>query len=232
MFYFGWNSMMDQASDALATTQSSQIEDGSRPRIWRSDRVFTAKKTCKVCGETFRPWIKRSEADEVLSFMKEHLWDRQDHCSRSCSKKSQNPMYLENSREKMALTLRRIGHQPKVRGGNGCPLTGPQQALLDALGKGWIPEHVILTKQKSPYPHHYKADLANPSMMIVIEVDGRSHDARTRQEKDRKKDELLTSLGWLVFRVSNSTALNLCSTCKSPDILLSSLREYSFTIAT
>jgi very-short-patch-repair endonuclease len=117
-----------------------------------------------------------------------------------------------------------MGHKPKIRGGNGMGLSKPQEMMLKALGEGWIAEHVITTKLRNlGYPHHYKIDLANPDLMIAIEVDGRSHCALERKAQDRRKDEFLASQGWSVFRLSNQKAIKLCTTCTSRDTLLISL---------
>lgn len=73
------------------------------------------------------------------------------------------------------------------------------------------------------YPNAYKADLACPEKMIVIEVDGGSHGTLARQAEDKKKDALLAQLGWKVLRVSNSRALKLSTICTSEATLLTSL---------
>jgi very-short-patch-repair endonuclease len=67
-----------------------------------------------------------------------------------------------------------------------------------------VAEFVIPTKKKrsSGYPYHYKADLANPEAKLLVEVDGNSHYGK-RKKLDEKKDALLASLGWSVFRFRN-----------------------------
>lgn len=101
-----------------------------------------------------------------------------------------------------------------------------QLALLHALGEGWESEFSVTThlcRKTTGFPHCYKLDIANPVKMIGIELDGGSHGSIARRELDRKKTDLLTSLGWCVYRVSNERALSLYSTFKSVDTLLSSL---------
>jgi len=129
------------------------------------------------------------------------------------------------TRLKVKAKLKKIGHKPIRRGGNGRLLPLPQLALLHALGGSWQAELAILTKKKrgSGFPGCYKADIANKEKMIVIEVDGPSHSTIERRKADAKKVRLLTSLGWSVYRVSNERALQLYSTFKSVDILLTSL---------
>ena len=108
--------------------------------------------------------------------------------------------------------LKAMGHKPPVRGGNGTGLARPQEILLDALSpKGWVAEYVVTTgvkREKGSLPTHYKIDLANPTKMVAIEVDGRSHNTLARREADKRKDAFLLSKGWSVFRVRNETILN------------------------
>ncbi|WP_409565965.1 endonuclease domain-containing protein [Paracoccus sp. PS1] len=154
--------------------------------------------------------------------MHEAGWIAQATCSRSCSKKLDNPSKRPEVAAKVSRTLRRIGHKPSVRGGNGKGLTGPQSALLAALGAGWVPEHVVNVwkgTRQAGIPGHYKIDIANPALMIAIEVDGSSHCPKARQEQDDRKSAFLAGEGWSVFRVSNEKALSLSTTCKSADIL-------------
>jgi hypothetical protein len=115
----------------------------------------------------------------------------------------------EESIQKMKAALKASGHMPKERGGNGTGLTVPQKMLLDCLGAGWIPEHAVsLGKRQAGYPTHYKIDVANPSAMIAVEIDGRSHAGRQRKKADRKKDAALQDRGWIVLRFSNAEILN------------------------
>lgn len=223
---------MASNSSAPAITPSLPTGDGSRPPSWRSARVFIATKTCEHCDAPFRPWIKRDAEGNVLSFMKENHWKRQRFCSISCSKKHENPMADSEARLRKANTLREMGHRPLVRGGNGTGLTAPQAALLEALGLGWVAELAVPTRiaRGNGYPTCYKLDLANPKLMIGVELDGYTHTGE-RVTQDRKKNALLASFGWKVCRVPNKVALKLSTTCRSPDILLSSLMEYSSTTA-
>ena len=155
----------------------------------------------------------------------EARWSNRTYCSGSCAKRSKNPMHSAKSREKMSQTLRDIGHQPPVRGGNGLGLTSPQAKMLKLLGEGWVAEFVVRTghQPSADGPNHYKIDLANPTRMIAIELDGGSHYSLKAQERDSRKDEFLASKGWLVFRLKNEQAMNLCSICTSPGTLLTSL---------
>ena len=131
------------------------------------------------------------------------------------------------SRLKMKAKLREIRHKPIRRGGNGCLLPLPQLAMLHALGEGWESEFPVSVGmgRDSGYPTCYKIDIANQNKMIGIELDGNSHGLHSRKSQDTKKMEMLKSLGWSVYRVSNERALQLFSTFTSVDTLLTSLME-------
>ena len=135
------------------------------------------------------------------------------YCSNTCRVLSRNPMEDEGTRASMSSTLRRIGHRPKERGGNGRGLTEPQQRLLGALPEGWVAEHVCPTgaRIKGGPPTHYKIDVAQPEVKIAVEIDGFSHTTHSRKAADRRKDRWLSDHGWLVFRFSNQEVLSLTS---------------------
>ena len=133
-------------------------------------------------------------------------------------------------RAKMSETLKMIGHQPKVRGGNGKGLTAPQQALSEALN--WKTEVAIPTRipRWNGYPTCYKVDIADPTNRIAIEVDGNSHCAIARKNQDRKKEELLSRLGWTVLRFSNKEVIQNLQDCVQ--MVLSTTSRLSHSIPT
>jgi len=135
------------------------------------------------------------------------------HASERMTRK--NPMHVQEIRDRMSATLRAIGHKPPMRGGNGSGMTEPQRALLGALGHGWEPEFAVKTKKPrgSGFPPVYKVDIANPTAMVAIEVDGFSHTSLDRKARDAKKTALLESLGWTVLRFSNAEAMGNTSAC-------------------
>ncbi len=149
--------------------------------------------------------------------------------------KKNNPMKNLESRKKMIETLKKIGHKPKERWGNGCGLTVPQQMLMDALQEFTpVAEYPEPTKmqRESGYPSCYKIDIAIPHAKLAIEVDGGSHGSLSRKEEDTKKDILLKSLGWIVLRVSNKQVREnisetvMCITSKLREITTTSQTGY------
>lgn len=188
------------------------------PMSWRQHGWKAAAKACKNCGAIMRPWT------DGKKIQGEKGWNEQECCSQSCAKKYKNPMWKIGAPQKLSDTLRKIGHRPVIQGGNGRGLTKPQIAMLKILGTEWKSELAVRTyKQRgSGYPGCYKLDIANEKLKIGIEIDGANHVGR-RQALDRKKDDLLVTLGWKVFRLKNKDALKMCSIFTSADILLTSL---------
>lgn len=47
-------------------------------------------------------------------------------------------------------------------------------------------------------------DLAHPTLLIAIEVDGSSHHTSKQKNRDKRKSQMLTALGWVVLRFWNA----------------------------
>jgi hypothetical protein len=126
--------------------------------------------------------------------------------------KTNNPMSDPEMRKKISAMFK--GRPFKARGGNG-QFTVPQRLLANSLG---LPmEWPISTRPVSgkfpSIPSSYKADLADPSVRLAIEVDGRMHANRKWKILDAKKTEVLTSLGWSVLRFTNAEVNTDLSGC-------------------
>lgn len=120
--------------------------------------------------------------------------------------KKRNPMRMPGVKQKMMLSRSTNGipWSPPVRGGNGRGSTLHEKLLMTALGQGWGPLAVATRKSRAlGYPCHYKIDVANKDLMVAIEVDGNSHHGSLAEKRDSKKTQVLTGLGWRVFRFSN-----------------------------
>lgn len=165
---------------------------------------YPRDKTCAGCGKVF---IRKD--DEIC-------------CSRPCigivqSKrlKALNPMHRQDVRLKVSNSLKRIGHGPKERGGNGHGPTIPETILSNALG--WPIGVVVKTEagRSSGYPPCYKLDIANSYLKIAIEVDGQSHGTIKRKAQDAKKTGFLESKGWKVLRFTNRQVTENLKECLS-----------------
>lgn len=144
-------------------------------------------------------------------------WTRRDASARmartnrahaSARMRARNPMRDPDARARMAASLR--GHGPRERGGNGKPLPAGQVALAAWLG--W-PTEVTYTTSTGHRPWHYRLDVAHPTMRVCVEVDGPSHGSRSRCDSDGRRDALLISRGWQVFRFSNRDAMERTADC-------------------
>lgn len=181
----------------VCTECGTEFQESRKGKIdsWRRSGRAYCRDECRDA------WVGRDRSERMARTNREHASKRM---------RERNPMHREESRAKMAASLKVIGHKPRFRGGNGKPTPEPQRALAEFLG--WPTEFVIVPRD-GERPYHYKADIVHPSMKVCVEVDGGSHCSRDRQDSDRRRDERLRSLGWLVFRFSNRDAMERTEEC-------------------
>jgi hypothetical protein len=195
----------------------------------RAGRAKVVLLPCAECGATVEcrgtvglQWARNGRAycspacrDRYTSRLSSERMARTNRKHASRRMRERNPMYNPVAREKMRTTLRAMGWQPSVRGGNGKGPTAPQLALACALG--WPMEQIVPTRagRTNPdrLPRHYKLDIANPTLRVAIEVDGGSHCGEERKAQDRKKDSFLRSIGWTVLRFSNREVTGDLAAC-------------------
>lgn len=146
--------------------------------------------------------VRRRESSERMS--------RTNRQYASARMVERNPMRKPEARAKMAATLKQIRHAPKFRGGNGKPIPEPQRRLAELLG--W-PTEVTIVPRDGQMPWHYKADMAHPTMKVLVEVDGGSHFSLARRESDARRNIRLAGLGWLTLRFSNQDATERTAEC-------------------
>lgn len=209
---------MELKSDARQTTPSSPPLAGRKRGSWEWERASLASKTCEHCGATMRPYEYR----RYPRWEMEHTFKKRRFCGKSCARKSENPMHDAAAREKMKTSLKRIGHQPSQRGGNGRPMPQAQAVLLELLGPAWHPEFVVRTgaKRGEGIPYCYKIDIADPVLRVAVEIDGGSHAGLERKEQDERKDAFLRQSGWRVLRLRNADVMSLCSISGSEKVTL------------
>ena len=191
--------------------------------------VMAGKTACichsEKCREARRIQVSENSSLAMKSKLENGLLERM---------KVNNPMNNPTTRAKVSATLRRIGHKPAIHGGNG-EYTVPQLALFGALGDGWVLEFPILTgcKKGKGDPTNIKADLAHPGLMIVVEVDGGSHNCLKVREQDRRKEMHLSRLKWSVLRFKNQEVnSNLLGCLARIEELKSSILKLKETIIT
>ncbi len=182
-------------ANCAACAKVFEVRGKAKLEVWRrSGRTF--------CSDGCRDLIKSQESSERMA--------RTNRVHASARMLARNPMRSEETRERMAATLREIGHQPRVRGGNGKPVPESQRMLAEFLG--W-PTEVTVVPKDGEMPWHYKADMAHPIMKVCVEVDGGSHFSLARRESDTRRDRRLAGLGWLTFRFSNRDAMERTAEC-------------------
>lgn len=190
-------------------------------RNWPKPKFAETK--CHWCGVLATP------TGAQLTAFKKH---GRAYCSRACSQAyvvsvssktasatnrkyasqrmlTNNPMRNLESRQRMSESLRKIGHGPSVRGGNGKGLTVAESILAESLSAhGFVANCIVKTKMPrgSGFPPCYKIDIGNSALKIGVEADGSSH--ASRRHLDAKKDAFLAGLGWKILRFSNHAILN------------------------
>lgn len=155
------------------------------------------KKACEICGKALSATANRyCLACYRKEMGKRNVWQA------PARMRAKNPMFRPESRKKMVETLNRIGHKPRVRGGNGKPTPVQQERLAKLLR--WPCEVIVPTGTKGcGIPTHYKIDIGNAPLKIGVEVDGYSHCSEKRRAQDRKKEKFLGARGWEIIRFTN-----------------------------
>jgi very-short-patch-repair endonuclease len=116
--------------------------------------------------------------------------------------KANNPNKNPAGKEKMAKLM--SGRTFLARGGNGT-LTQQQLAVTSALDLP-IEYPIVMGPVKDRFkslPHCYKVDIADPSRMLAIEIDGATHNTKKWKFLDQRETAVLKALGWSVLRFSN-----------------------------
>jgi very-short-patch-repair endonuclease len=135
-----------------------------------------------------------------------------------------NAMHDPQVREKVAASLRQIGHRPPWRGGKGRGLSLAQRTLWTALGRDWVCELAVPVKPRQlSLPSCVYVDIAAPTLKVAVEVDGSNHRARMVRAADQRKEAFLRAEGWTVFRFSNQEILNSLSTVAATILSLSTI---------
>jgi len=208
---------MEPLSNARKITQLLLLTAGIR---------YGKSGACKQCGSIFTNHQSRYRLYCGRSCARKAMWanltkEETQEIRGRIGKKNQGKTAWNRGlpqtpevRAKLSAANKASGHQPRIRGGNGH--VAPCEAMArEMLSLDWLMQYAIPTKQKrgSGYPYHYKADFANLETKKILEIDGQVHGSR--KHLDAKKDELLESLGWSVYRVSNQKIQELYTTFKS-----------------
>ena len=146
---------------------------------------------------------REKAAQTVRQLVADPLWRQK--VSENTRKAMRDPLIRQRHLE--ALKTVRESYGIAFRGGNGQSPTPAMRlvaAILEPLG--FIREYPVKTRghgtNETP-PTSYKVDFGNPLTKTAIEMDGVCHHTRDRQELDRKKTQVLESLGWKVIRLKH-----------------------------
>ncbi len=209
---------IESAKDRMKSMWAEDYMNSSIPaedtvilKCERCQREFTAlrgrrHRFCqRSCAVRWR-WEQPGLREKYVSSIRQSQSPGKRAAS-SSRMKVNNPVANPEIREKISRSLQ--GRTFLARGGNG-QFTKPQMLLADALG--WEMEHAICTapvKGMFPsLPHCYKVDIADSTVRLAIEVDGRSHRSPRWRYLDNRKEEILRALGWKVLRFDNERVLD------------------------
>ncbi len=192
---------------------------------WCGDPFYTVVKKRRFCNPSCSARWRMNTTDFVEKNILSIPHERRSEISKKMHKdhpeitqafvermKKISPQKRKEAGEKCKAYWKKYGHplsKTQPRGGNGAPLPASQRILFAALGEEWKIEYVIPTKQPRHlgYPTCYKVDLALPLKRVWIELDGWKHNIPEQQIKDKKKEDLLTKLGWRGLRFKNQEVM-------------------------
>ena len=139
---------------------------------------------CKFCNDSF----KNGKIGKIF-------------CSQRCAQLSNwsNEDYKKNQSLKSSETAKQKHNNPNVKFGwqtrKKLEPSYPESIAIKVLNNIGIDYEYEMPLGK------YFVDFAIHSKMIAIEIDGQQHKLEERIKTDLKKDTLLKSLGWKVFRI-------------------------------
>lgn len=79
-------------------------------------------------------------------------------------------------------------------------LSYPEKVFIRLLKLNNLDKQYYIIREQPVFP--YFIDFAFVDIMLAVEIDGSQHELPERKESDNKKDELLKSKGWRIFRVT------------------------------
>lgn len=178
------------------------------------------EKYCERCGGQFTGKAQRRFCGR--SCAAKTMWDENPEWRERMREFGRRPDTIKRLRDAMddpdvkAVMYEKVYNNPEAKekarlsnqargwlgyqGGNG---TGPSrhEASVGAA-LGW-PTNTRVTVGDGERPYHYEIDVANVTLKIGVELDGRSHNYPDRQKQDRRKETRLAALGWRIIRFTN-----------------------------
>ena len=116
---------------------------------------------------------------------------------RFCSTCGDDKCIKEAQRRKRLEFMKNNPEQTAWRSNN---ISYPEKKFIKLLKKHDMDNKYLIIREKSVFP--YFIDFAFEGVKVAVEIDGGQHELQERKEKDKKKDSVLISKGWRVFRVT------------------------------
>jgi hypothetical protein len=163
-----------------------------------------SKKRDEATAKNFAKGRTPEAREKANITLRDIVWTEEKR--KETSEKTKEIMHRPDVREKH---LKALENAPvNFKGGNGQELTEVVKKVLELLTPlGFDREVGISTKgQTSSYqnvPFSYKTDFGHRSKKIALELDGVCHSPFIQKEIDKKKTEVLESLGWTVVRIKH-----------------------------
>ena len=107
--------------------------------------------------------------------------------------------HTDETKQKMRIKrLKWIKEHPEKTAWRQSNISYPEKCFYKLLNISGLSDRFLIVREYSIYP--YFIDFAFVDEKIAVEIDGSQHLLFDRAESDKKKDELLLSLGWRIIR--------------------------------
>lgn len=159
------------------------------------------KRAKKNLAKGRLPAARKKATESIRQIAKDPEWRKR------VSDGTRAAMHIPKTRERHLSGLRRTleMYGNNFAGGNGQEPTRVVKLFAIILEPfGFVREYPIKTaghRTTHKTPDNYKADFGHPKLKIAIELDGPSHHSHHAKAIDQKKNDVLISLGWTVFRI-------------------------------
>lgn len=152
------------------------------------------------------------EGKKHLSELMRARWENDDFKNAIISRMyTDNPSFNPDVIEKAKRTKLQRGYVPhnNFKYGNGKISEYEGKVYAKLIDCGFYYNYAISTKlardafPNKNYAKNYKPDFTNVSKRICIEIDGENHKEKVIRELDKKKEECLRFLGFIVIRFTH-----------------------------
>lgn len=155
---------------------------------------------CRICGEPTRyPGGPNSALVGKIACEREDCVERSRLLKNERIQRTHTTSYANGSRAKIHHAWDKVERISETE--------REMESRMRELG--WTPQYRVLTGVKTNrLPRQYVLDFALPERKLCVEIDGSVHRLTEKQKQDRRRDEMLTQLGWKTLRLSDSLVRN------------------------